>query len=154
MHYPDTLRIHTPSSKLLHVMILHLKALYEYCGQLFLMVGYGIAPGMPTSTAHSKWTPHISNGHRTFQNGRHPFQMGAIHFKWTPYISNGQHTFQICLLFSNGYHTLQMNIIHLKWAPYISNGHHTFQLCPIHVRCTPHISNGHRTFQIDSIHFI
>ena len=27
---PDTLRIHTNSSKLLHVMILHLKALFEY----------------------------------------------------------------------------------------------------------------------------
>ena len=27
---PDTLRIHTNSSKLLHIMILHLKALFEY----------------------------------------------------------------------------------------------------------------------------
>ena len=27
---PDTLRIHTNSSKLLHIMVLHLKALFEY----------------------------------------------------------------------------------------------------------------------------
>ena len=34
--FPHTLRIHTHSSKLLHVMILHLKALFEYCGQLYV----------------------------------------------------------------------------------------------------------------------
>ena len=53
---PNTLRIHTHSSKLLHVMILHLKALFEYCGQLFVASclwwygtvrdRYGIAPGV------------------------------------------------------------------------------------------------------------
>ena len=39
VHYPDTLHLHTHSSKLLHVMILHLKALFEYCGQLSLIKG-------------------------------------------------------------------------------------------------------------------
>ena len=34
--FPHTLRIHTHSSKLLHVMILRLKALSEYCGQLYV----------------------------------------------------------------------------------------------------------------------
>ena len=34
--FPDTLRIHTHSSKLLHVMILRLKALFENCGQLYV----------------------------------------------------------------------------------------------------------------------
>ena len=34
--FPHTLRIHTHSSKLLHVIILRLKALFEYCGQLYV----------------------------------------------------------------------------------------------------------------------
>ena len=34
--FPHTLRIHTHSSKLLHVMILRLKALFEYCWQLYV----------------------------------------------------------------------------------------------------------------------
>ena len=33
---PHTLRIHTHSSKLLYVIILRLKALFEYCGQLYV----------------------------------------------------------------------------------------------------------------------
>ena len=34
--FPHTHRIHTHSSKLLHVMILRLKALFEYCGLLYV----------------------------------------------------------------------------------------------------------------------
>ena len=46
MHSPDTLRMHTHSSKLLHVMILHLKALFEYSGQLLsLMIRYRTGTG-------------------------------------------------------------------------------------------------------------
>ena len=47
--FPHTLRIHTHSSKLLYVIILRLKALFEYCGQLYVascVCWYGTGDGV------------------------------------------------------------------------------------------------------------